>query len=48
MFGRHMTDAEIVIPLFGHYVNLASTLGALPGVFGVNTPLGDGLEMSSS
>ena len=25
-----MTDAETVIPQFGHYVNLASTLGALP------------------
>ena len=26
-----MTDAEIIIPRFGHYVTLASTLGALPG-----------------
>ena len=25
------TDAEIVIPHFGHHVNLASTLCALPG-----------------
>ena len=25
-----MTDAEIVIPRFGHSVNLASTIGALP------------------
>ena len=28
---HHMTDVEIVVPRFGHYVKLASTLGALPG-----------------
>ena len=26
-----MTDAEVVIPRFGHYVKLASKPGALPG-----------------
>ena len=26
-----VTDVEIVIPRFGHYVNFASTVGAVPG-----------------
>ena len=26
-----MTDVEIVIPRFGHYDNLASTVGIVPG-----------------
>ena len=29
-----MTDTEIVIPQFGHYVKLASTVSALPGGLG--------------
>ena len=29
-----MTDVEIVIPRFGHYVNLASTVGVVLGGLG--------------
>ena len=35
LFGHHMTNVEIVIPRFGHYVNFASTLAALPGGLGL-------------
>ena len=30
VLGRIASDAEVVIPRFGHYIKLASKLGALP------------------